>query len=130
VCSDYKITVTMNMKRTLLSSMAALNTGGGVLHLLVLVCLPNVRETSYFWSHVARDILWHANSLWRLRSPSPMKLNHDNLNENSENRFKRALLSQVYQLIDGAQRKEVEWRQICLCIWLRNESWRLKVEWT
>jgi len=48
VCSDYKITVTMNMKRTLLSSMAVLNTEGGVLLLLVLVCLPNVRETSYF----------------------------------------------------------------------------------
>jgi hypothetical protein len=120
----------MNMKRTLLSSMAVLNTEGGVLVLLVLVCLPNIRKTSYFWSHVARDILRQANSLWRPRSPSPMKFNHDNLNENSGNRFKRALLSQAYQLIDGAQRKEAEGRQICHCALLRDNSWKLTVEWT
>jgi hypothetical protein len=121
----------MNMKRTLLSSMAVLNREGGVLHLLVLVCLLlNVRETSYFWSHVARDILRQANSLWRPRAPSPMKLSPDNLNKNSEHQFKRAFLSQAYQLIDGVHRKEAEGRHICSCTLLRNKLWRLTVELT
>jgi hypothetical protein len=61
-----------------------------------------------------------ANSPWRPISPSPMKGNHDNCNENYENRINFA--HKLTSYFAG------RWGMVNLSLYLwRNKSWKLTV---